>query len=77
MQVPSGMNDPRMIEFSVLNAATGGSETTAGLSIDLTGNPNLDLTLVWDHVQTPQQTSAGSTPLQDDFRFLVGVSVDL
>jgi putative salt-induced outer membrane protein YdiY len=65
--------------FGIMNERSGTytHHLTAGLSIELTSKLDLDLTAVWDHVQTPQQTSAGSTPDQDDFRFLVGVSVDL
>jgi hypothetical protein len=65
--------------FGVMNERSGTytHQATAGLSINLTSNLDLDLTLVWVHVQTPQPTSDGSIPLPNDFRFLVGVSVDL
>jgi putative salt-induced outer membrane protein YdiY len=65
--------------FGIMNERSGTytHHATAGLSIELTSKLDLDLTAVWDHVQTPQETSSGSTPYQDDFRFIVGVSVDL
>jgi len=65
--------------FGLMNERSGTytHHATAGLSIEMTSNLDLELTVVWDHVQTPQQTSAGTTPLPDDFRFLVGISVDL
>ena len=65
--------------FGIMNERSGTytHHATAGLSVDLTSNLDLNWTVVWDHVQTPQQTSDGSTPLPDDFRFLVGVSVDI
>jgi len=50
---------------------------TAGLSIELTSALDLDFSVVWDRIQTPQQAADGTTPEQDDFRILLGVSLDL
>jgi len=66
-------------QFGLMNERSGTytHHATAGLSIELTSHLDLDLTAVWDHISTPQQRSDGTTPLPDDFRFIVGVSLDL
>lgn len=65
--------------LSLLNERSGSytHHATAGLEIELTSLFDLDFSIVWDRIQNPQQRADGSTPLQDDFRILVGVSVDI
>jgi putative salt-induced outer membrane protein YdiY len=65
--------------LSLLNERSGTytHHATAGLEIELTSILDLDFSIVWDRIQTPQQRADGSTPLQDDFRVLVGVSLDI
>jgi hypothetical protein len=65
--------------FSLVNQRSGTYKhhATAGLEIELTSVLDLDLSIVWDRIQTPQQRADGSIPEQDDFRVLLGVSVDI
>ena len=52
-------------------------DDVAGLEIELTSILDLDLSVVWDRIQTPQARADGSIPEQDDFRILFGVSLDI
>ncbi len=47
-----------------------------GLSTDLIGDLDLDVSFVWDRIQRPQQREDGTTPEQDDFRFLISVGYE-
>ncbi|MSR62079.1 MAG: DUF481 domain-containing protein [Planctomycetes bacterium] len=46
------------------------------LKIDLTQRFELDISLIWDRVDDPQTDADGITPEKDDFRMVVGFSVD-
>lgn len=46
------------------------------LSSDLSGNFDIDITLVWDRTESPPPLEDGSVPEQDDFRLLVGISYE-
>ena len=65
--------------ITLLNERSGTytHHAVAGLEIELTSVFDLDLSVVWDRIQTPQPRADGSVPLQDDFRILFGVSMDL
>jgi len=65
--------------FGLMNERSGTytHHATAGLSIELTSVLDLDFSVVWDRIQTPQQEADGTTPEQDDFRILLGVSLDM
>jgi len=43
------------------------------LELDLTKRFDLDVSFVWDHVQSPQQESSGAVPKKDDFRLVLGL----
>ncbi|MGE3312414.1 MAG: YdiY family protein [Limisphaerales bacterium] len=49
----------------------------AVFEIELTRRLDLDVSLVWDRISSPQSQSDGSTPLRDDFRLTLGLAVDL
>lgn len=46
------------------------------LSTDLIGDVDLDVTLVWDRLQQPQQREDGTFPQQDDFRLVFGLGYE-
>jgi hypothetical protein len=46
------------------------------LEVELTRVLNLDVSLVWDRIQTPRTDVAGETPKRDDLRLTVGIGVD-
>ena len=46
------------------------------LSIDLVGDLDLDLSLIWNRVASPQPAADGTIPKQDDFQMIVGVSYE-
>lgn len=46
------------------------------LSSDITGNLDLDITVVWDHVAKPQRAEDGTLPEKDDYRFGVAISYE-
>jgi len=52
-------------------------EATAGVSFDLPGDIlDLDLSVIWDHIATPQPREDGSIPQPDDLRFMLGLGLD-
>lgn len=44
--------------------------------IELTDSLDLDLSLVWDRIQSPRPNADGSVPRQDDYRMIVGIGYD-
>jgi len=78
-ELTSWMDANAGYRFGLMNERSGTytHHATAGLSIELTSALDLDFSVVWDRIQTPQQEADGTTPEQDDFRVLLGVSLDL
>lgn len=48
----------------------------AGVEIELTDILDLDVSVVWNRTQTPQERDDGTIPEQDDLQFILGVSLD-
>jgi hypothetical protein len=46
------------------------------LSMDLIGDVDLDVSLIWDRTQKPQERTDNSLPEKDDFHLLVSVGYD-
>lgn len=44
--------------------------------IDLPGELDLDLSLVWDRIQKPKTNADGTVPEQDDYRLILGIGYD-
>lgn len=78
-ELTNWMDAEASYQLAVLNERSGTytHHAKAGLSIDLTKILDLDLSIVWDRVETPQERADGTTPEQDDFRILLGVSLDI
>ena len=51
-------------------------ELVTTLSSDITGNLDLDLTLVWNHAAKPRRAEDGTLPDQDDYRLGVSISYE-
>jgi len=48
------------------------------LSFDILGDIiDLDLSLVWDRVESPQQDADGNVPVRDDLRTTIGIGLDI
>ncbi len=79
VEITSWMDADASYRFSVMNKRSGTYKhhATAGLEIELTDALDLDVSVVWDRIQDPQPRDDGTVPKQDDFRFILGVSVDL
>ena len=45
------------------------------LSVDVWGPIDLDVSFIWDRIQSPPERD-GDTPKKDDFRLLVGLEID-
>lgn len=58
---------------------TGGysHHAIAGLTMDLTDMFDLDLSFVWDHINSPTANSDGVIPKQNDYQFIVGFGITL
>lgn len=73
------------IDFNALYRINYGSDASggythhalAGFSIELTDMFDLDLSLVWDHINKPQPNSDNSFPKQDDYQFIIGFGIDI
>lgn len=51
--------------------------STAMLSLEVTGNLDLDITFVWDRINDPKTAVDGITPKKDDFRLSIGLGYEL
>ncbi len=51
--------------------------TSAILSVELTGNLDLDVTFTWDRNSKPKSAADGKIPKKDDYRLSVGLGFDL
>lgn len=73
------------IDFNTLYRVNFGSNAAggythhalAGFSIELTDMFDLDLSLVWDHINKPQQSADMSFPKQNDYQFIIGFGIDM
>jgi len=66
------------VNMSFLEKAAGKYQhhIVSTLSTDLIGDIDLDLSLIWERIEIPQQTEDGSTPEQDDYRMVVSFTYD-
>ena len=46
------------------------------LSTDITGDLDLDLSLVWDRIAKPTRAADGTIPEKDDFQMIVSISYE-
>ena len=46
------------------------------LSTDITGNLDLDVTLIWDYTDKPRPAEDGTTPKQDDYGLTIAISYE-
>ncbi len=78
VEVTSWMDYELLISMTFLNEKSGRYQhhIVSALSTDLIGGIDLDFSTIWDRTEIPQENADGSTPSQDDFRFLVSLSYD-
>ncbi|VGO19040.1 DUF481 domain-containing protein [Pontiella sulfatireligans] len=50
--------------------------TVATLSIDLINDFDIDLSYIWDRVESPQRSSGGDLPDKDDFQYVVSITYE-
>ena len=73
------------IDFNTLYRVKYGNEKSGGythhaiatLEIELTSMFDLDLSVVWDHINKPQPDANGFIPKQDDYQFIIGFGIDI
>lgn len=65
-----------LMEIGVPETRDTNQHLVATLSVDITGNLDLDVTFQWDRVGAPERDSSGSFPDNDDFRTTVGLSLE-
>lgn len=63
-------------QFTSVEAGETTHHAVGTLSLDLTKRFDLDVSLVWDRVSDPKVGADGVQPEPDDFRLIVGLSVD-
>ena len=64
--------------FQIVNQSVGSylHHLITTLESDLTGDLDLDVSLVWDRVQDPEPAADGTVPSKDDFQLIVGISYE-
>lgn len=64
--------------FFVVNEESGTytHHLVTGVEIEVTSLIDLDVTLVWDRIQTPQPASDGTVPKQDDLRIVLSLGFE-
>lgn len=48
----------------------------AKVSTEFIGDLDIDISLIWDHTQTPQQTADGTVPDQNDYQLIFSLGYD-
>ena len=46
------------------------------LENDITSWIDLDISFIWDHINSPEQESDGTLPERDDYQLLIGFGVE-
>jgi len=64
------------MQLTVPNPDSTSHNMVGVLSVDLRKYLDLDVSLSWDRVRSPQPLEDGSVPEQDDFRLVVGLALD-
>lgn len=67
------------LQFLLGNKDSGGLNThwISTFEFELTKRLDLDVSFVWDRVQDPVADEDGVVPLQDDYRLILGIGLDL
>ena len=78
VEVTSWMDYLFLLQVTLLDEDSGTYQhhLLTTLSTDLIGNFDLDVSLIWDRIEDPQQRSNGTFPEQDDYRLMVGVGYE-
>ena len=78
VELTSWMDYELSVNMTFLNDKSGKYQhhIESVLSTDLIGDIDLDFSAIWDRTEIPQENADGSTPSQDDFRFVVSLSYD-
>jgi putative salt-induced outer membrane protein YdiY len=78
IEVTSWMDYELLINMTFLNEKSGKYQhhIVSALSTDLIGDIDLDFSTIWDRTEIPQENADGTTPSQDDFRFMISLSYD-
>ncbi|WP_105255580.1 DUF481 domain-containing protein [Pseudoalteromonas sp. T1lg75] len=65
--------------FTLAEQAAGGNaqHALAGASIDITSDIDFDISLLWDHLQSPIANADGTVPKKDDYKMIVTFAVEL
>ena len=61
------------ITFPIPDVQDYNHNVVGTLSVDLVGDLDLDLSMTWDRINSPEANSSGVVPKKDDFRITVGV----
>jgi putative salt-induced outer membrane protein YdiY len=64
--------------FRVLNEVSGTytHHALAKISTEFIGDFDFDVSLIWDHIQTPQAKEDGTLPEQDDYQLVFSLAYD-
>ena len=64
--------------FRVLNEISGTytHHALAKISTEFIGDFDLDVSLIWDHIQTPQAKDDGTLPEKDDYQIVLSLAYD-
>jgi putative salt-induced outer membrane protein YdiY len=78
VEVSSWIDYELAIDMTFLNEKSGRYQhhIVSALSTDLVGDIDLDFSTIWDRTENPQESAGGTTPPQDDFRFMISLSYD-
>jgi hypothetical protein len=64
--------------FRVLNEVSGTytHHALAKVSTEFVGDFDFDVSLIWDHIQTPQAMEDGTVPKKDDYQLIFSLAYD-
>jgi putative salt-induced outer membrane protein YdiY len=78
IEVTSWMDYDLLVNMTFLNEESGRYQhhIVSELSTDLFRDLDLDFSIIWDRTEKPKELADGTTPEQDDVRFIVSLSYE-
>ena len=78
IEVTSWMDYDLLVNMTFLNEESGRYQhhIVSELSTDLFRDLDIDFSIIWDRTEKPKELADGTTPEQDDVRFIVSLSYE-
>ncbi len=65
------------VQFAPKDVGGISSHADSTLEVEVTDNLDLNFSIIWDRIEMPQSGEDGIEPERDDFRFVLGIGLDI